>query len=74
MDDAHTELWLDDTSGSASAPPPVAAAVAPTIVDLGTSVITVRLPRDLHAALKDEAHDHRTSLNRLCVAKLRHLL
>jgi predicted HicB family RNase H-like nuclease len=44
--------------------------VSTPIVNLGTSVITVRLPRDLHAALKDEAHARRTSLNQLCVATL----
>lgn len=36
----------------------------------GTSVITVRLPRAMHDELKDEAHDHRTTLNKLCVSKL----
>ncbi len=35
-----------------------------------TRVITVRLPRSLHEALKDEAKNRSTSLNQLCVAKL----
>jgi hypothetical protein len=35
-----------------------------------TRVITVRMPRSLHAALKDEAKHRSTSLNQLCVAKL----
>ena len=35
-----------------------------------TKVITVRLPKSLHDALKAEAHDHRTSMNRLCISKL----
>ena len=36
-----------------------------------TRVITVRLPVSLHQGLKDQAHEARTSLNKLCVAKLR---
>jgi predicted HicB family RNase H-like nuclease len=43
------------------------------IENTGTAVITVRLPRELHAALRDEAAANRTSLNRLCIAKLRGL-
>jgi predicted HicB family RNase H-like nuclease len=33
-------------------------------------IITVRLPKCMHDALKDEAHGKRMSLNKLCVAKL----
>jgi len=33
-------------------------------------VITVRLPKSLHDTLKEEAHEHRTSMNRLCISKL----
>lgn len=33
-------------------------------------MITVRLPRELHDALKIEADGRDTSLNRLCIAKL----
>jgi len=33
-------------------------------------VITVRLPKSLHEALRAEAHDHRTSMNKLCISKL----
>ena len=33
-------------------------------------VITVRLPKSLHEALKAEAHDRRTSMNKLCISKL----
>ena len=33
-------------------------------------VITVRLPASLHAELCDEAHERRTSVNKLCIAKL----
>lgn len=33
-------------------------------------MITVRLPRELHEALKEEATGVDTSLNRLCIAKL----
>ena len=35
-----------------------------------TRVITVRLPRSLHEALRVEAHEHHTSMNKLCVSKL----
>lgn len=33
-------------------------------------VITVRLPRSLHEALREEARDQRISMNRLCISKL----
>jgi len=35
-----------------------------------TRVITVRLPKSLHEALRVEAHEHHTSMNRLCISKL----
>ncbi|MBX9788073.1 MAG: hypothetical protein K2Y37_04095 [Pirellulales bacterium] len=35
-----------------------------------TRVITVRLPKSLHDALRTEAHERRTSMNRLCITKL----
>lgn len=35
-----------------------------------TRVITVRLPKSLHDSLRAEAHDRKTSMNRLCIAKL----
>ena len=35
-----------------------------------TRVITVRLPKSLHESLKDEAYEHHTSMNKLCIAKL----
>ncbi len=35
-----------------------------------TQVITVRIPRCLHEALREEAFEHRTSINKLCVSKL----
>lgn len=38
--------------------------------DEPTRVITVRLPQSLHEALRHEAHDHRTSMNKLCISKL----
>jgi len=34
-------------------------------------VITVRMSPELHAALADEAHERRTSINQLAIAKLR---
>ena len=39
-----------------------------------STVITVRLPKALHDALKVEAHDRRTSMNKLCIAKLLQVL
>ncbi len=33
-------------------------------------VITVRLPKSMHEALKDEAKQHGTSMNKLCISKL----
>lgn len=39
-----------------------------------TRVITVRLPESLHEALKAEANDHNTSMNKLCIAKLLQVL
>jgi|SwirhisoilCB3_FD_contig_121_111670_length_1556_multi_13_in_0_out_0_2 predicted HicB family RNase H-like nuclease len=33
-------------------------------------VITIRLPKSMHAALKDEAHGFKTSMNKLCISKL----
>ena len=39
-----------------------------------TRVITVRLPKSLHESLKAEAHQHRTSMNQLCISKLIQLI
>lgn len=39
-----------------------------------TRVITVRLPRSLHEALRAEAHIHQTSMNKLCISKLLQLI
>jgi len=35
-----------------------------------TKVITVRLPKSLHELLRKEAHEHSTSMNKLCISKL----
>lgn len=35
-----------------------------------TRVITVRLPKSMHEYLRTEAHDMRTSMNKLCISKL----
>jgi len=35
-----------------------------------TRVITVRLPQSLHESLRTEAHERRTSMNKLCISKL----
>jgi predicted HicB family RNase H-like nuclease len=45
------------------------AADTPVLPE-ATCVITVRLPKSLHDALRAEAHDHRTSMNKLCISKL----
>ena len=33
-------------------------------------VITVRLPKEMHDSLVNEAHERRTSMNKLCISKL----
>jgi len=33
-------------------------------------VVTVRLPKSLHDLLREEAYEHRTSMNKLCISKL----
>lgn len=38
--------------------------------DEPTRVITVRMPKSLHEALRVEAHEHHTSMNKLCISKL----
>jgi len=38
--------------------------------DEATRVITVRLPKSLHESLRHEAHNHKTSMNKLCISKL----
>jgi predicted HicB family RNase H-like nuclease len=35
-----------------------------------TRVISVRLPKSMHESLRTEAHDLRTSMNKLCISKL----
>ena len=35
-----------------------------------TRIITVRLPRSVHEALREEASSRNTSINKLCIAKL----
>jgi len=44
------------------------------IPDEETKVITVRIPRSLYEALRKEAYDHQTSLNKYCISKLVQLL
>lgn len=34
------------------------------------SVITVRMPKELHERIRDLAHDYRTSMNIFCVSAL----
>jgi predicted HicB family RNase H-like nuclease len=45
-------------------------AAQPTTPREDTRVITVRLPKSLHEALRTEAHEHQTSMNKLCISKL----
>lgn len=35
-----------------------------------TRVLTIRMPYSLHEALRHEAHERKTSLNKLCISKL----
>lgn len=35
-----------------------------------TRVITVRMPKSMHEYLRNQAHDLRTSMNKLCISKL----
>ena len=35
-----------------------------------TRVITVRMPKSMHEALRVEAHERHTSMNKLCISKL----
>jgi predicted HicB family RNase H-like nuclease len=44
--------------------------IEPNIEDEPTRVITVRLPKSMHEALRVEAHEHHTSMNKLCISKL----
>lgn len=39
-----------------------------------TRVITIRLPQSVHEALRAEAYDHHTSMNKLCISKLLQLI
>jgi len=39
-----------------------------------TRVVTIRLPKSLHDAIRVEAHEHHTSMNRLCISKLLQLI
>ena len=42
----------------------------PTDTREPTRVITVRLPKSLHESLRNEAHERKTSMNKLCISKL----
>ena len=39
-----------------------------------THVITIRMPKSLHESLKNEAGQHGTSMNKLCITKLLQIL
>ena len=44
--------------------------VGPDVPQEPIRVITVRLPMSLHEALRTEADEHHTSVNKLCISKL----
>ncbi len=46
----------------------------PTDAREPTRVITVRLPKSLHESLRNEAHERKTSMNKLCISKLLQLV
>ncbi|MBM4004525.1 MAG: toxin-antitoxin system HicB family antitoxin [Planctomycetes bacterium] len=66
--DLETVVGKSAETGSGNGAPSLTASVDDD--NKPTRVITVRLPRSLHEALKDEAKNRSTSLNQLCVAKL----
>jgi predicted HicB family RNase H-like nuclease len=39
-----------------------------------TKIITIRIPRSIHEALRREAYDYQTSMNKLCISKLLRLI
>ncbi len=39
-----------------------------------TKIVTVRIPRSIHDALRREAYDYQTSMNKLCISKLLRLI
>ena len=49
---------------------PVPQEIVNTVNNEETRVITVRIPQSLHDALRIEAYEHRTSMNKLCISKL----
>jgi predicted HicB family RNase H-like nuclease len=42
----------------------------PAIPAEPTKVLTIRLPKSLHEAIWTEAHEHKTTMNHLCISKL----
>lgn len=46
----------------------------PSEKDHPTQVITVRLPKSVHDALRSEAFQHHTSMNKLCISKLMQII
>ena len=42
----------------------------PSPKDVDTRVITIRVPRSMHEALRIEAHEYHTTMNKLCISKL----
>ena len=67
-DGHHVQLYVNNFSGphaklrERGGSPPDASEP--------TRVITVRLPKSLHESLRTEAHEKRTSMNKLCISKL----
>ena len=67
---ADTTNASDATNATNTPEPTEGEEKSPPEKEEATRVITVRLPKCLHEALRAEAHDHRTSMNKLCISKL----
>lgn len=65
---AESEVQVSEQAAPVTCPNCSTTFPAPEAERL--SVITVRLPERLHELLKQEAHNKRTSLNKLCLEKL----
>ena len=46
------------------------SAATPDSADEPTRVVTIRVPKSLHDAIRFEAHEHCTSMNQLCISKI----
>lgn len=46
------------------------SAATPDTAEEPTRVVTIRVPKSLHDAIRFEAHEHCTSMNQLCISKI----